>query len=337
MITARAAACLALMCVTAFPGCAHKPAPAPASAPVGRDAGPADVERMRKELSNWGRWGKDDQLGALNLITPKKRREAAALVRDGVSVSMARNVEKAEAADNNLPFGHEMLLTGLDEGQWCADRYTVAYHGYAHTHMDSLCHIFHEGKIFNGYSRNEVVKEGAKMLGIHKVKNGIFTRAILMDIPRLKGKPYLEPGEAIYPEDLDAWEKKAGVKVSSGDVLMIYTGRWKRRAEKGPWSVDEEGAAGMHVSCVPWFRNRDVAMIGSDAASDVLPSGIEGVSHPVHLIALNAMGVFIFDNCDLEAVAAECVKRKRWAFLITASPLAVEGGTGSPLNPIATF
>ena len=298
----------------------------------------ADFERWVQELSNWGRWGKDDQLGTINLITPEKRKQAAALVTEGISVSLARNPEKVKAPDNTNPFEHRMILTGLDpSSQWCVDNYSVSYHGYAHTHIDSLCHIFYRGKIYNGFSQTEVNEKGAQRLSIHNLKNGIFTRGILMDIPLLKGVKYLEPGTAIYSEDLEAWEKKAGLRVSSGDVLFIRTGRWARRAEVGPWDLEKQGAAGLHVSCAKWLRRRDVAMIGSDAASDVLPSGIEGISHPVHLLALNVMGIHIFDNCDLEELSQAASSRNRWEFLITAAPIPVTGGTGSPLNPIATF
>ena len=311
--------------------------PAPEPKEYDRDIATADVEAWTTELSNWGRWGDDDQLGTLNLITPAKRRAAARLVRTGISISLAHNVEKSKTPDNPLHFEHTMLSTGESGGQWCADNYSVSFHGYAHTHMDALCHIFYKGKMYNGYAQNEVGADGARKLGIHKIRDGIFSRGILVDIPRLKGKKFLEPGEAIYPEDLDAWEREAGVRIGSGDVVLISTGRWARRAETGPWSVDEKGAAGLHVSCAKWFHERDIAVLGSDAASDVLPSGIEGISHPVHLLMLNTMGVHIFDNLELEGLAAECAKQGRWEFLITVAPLAVEGGTGSPFNPIATF
>ena len=296
-----------------------------------------DIESWLEDLSNWGRWGADDQLGALNLITPEKRRTAAALVVDGISVSLARDVETLEAADNALPFKHTMLWTGAGEGTWSADNYNVSYHGFAHTHMDALCHIFHDGKMFNGYSRSEVDSSGARQLGIHHIKNGIFTRGILIDGPMLRGVDYLGPGEGIYPADIRAWEKQAGVQISSGDIVIIYTGRWKRRAAVGAWSVRDDGAAGVHASCVRLFRERDIAVLASDAASDVLPSGIPEFPFPVHLLMLNTMGVHIFDNLDLEALATECRERKRWEFLVTVAPLAVKGGTGSPFNPIATF
>jgi kynurenine formamidase len=292
----------------------------------------ADIERWMTELSNWGRWGKEDQLGAINLITPAKRKQAAALVKEGVSVSLARDAEKERAADNPRPYEHTITLTP----QFSLDALAIFYHGYAHTHLDALCHVCYQGKMYNGFSQEEVTQEGAARLSIHNLKQGIFTRGILMDLARLKGVAYLEPGTPIYPEDLEAWEKKAGLKVSSGDVIFIRTGRWARRAAVGPWNVSAQ-AAGLHASCARWLKQRDVAVIGSDAASDVSPSGIEGVNLPIHQLALVALGVHIFDNCDLEALGEACAQRNRWEFLLTAAPLPVTGGTGSPLNPIATF
>lgn len=298
----------------------------------------ADVEVQIRELSNWGRWGEKDQLGALNLITPQKRMEAAKLVRLGVSVSLARDVEKEDALDNPSPFRHEMLKWGRGtDGQWASDNYSVNYHGFAHTHMDSLCHLFHNGTIYNGFSRQKIGPDGAEVMDIRNVRTGIFTRGILFDIPLLKGVRFLEPGTPIYPEDLDAWEKRANVRVQSGDVIFIRTGRWERRKVGGPWSVDKDGAAGLHASCAKWLKQRDIAMLGSDAASDVIPSGIEGVDFPIHLLTLHAMGVHIFDNCDLQDVSQKAQEVERWEFLLTASPLPVKGGTGSPLNPIATW
>lgn len=297
-----------------------------------------DVEQLVQKLSNWGRWGEDDQLGTLNLITPEKRQKAAGLVTRGISVSLARNVEKIEAPDNPRPFGHSMLAFGKGStGQWAMDNYSVSYHGLAHTHMDSLCHLFHNGRMYNGFSRDEVLASGTRKLGIENVKEGIFTRGILIDIPRLRGVRFLEPGSPILPDELTAWEKRAGIRVGSGDVIFIRTGRWARRDLLGPWDAGKEGLAGLHASCGPWLKERDIAMLGSDAAADVIPSGIPGISHPIHVLTLHAMGVHIFDNCDLEEIARVAGELEQWEFLLTASPLAVNGGTGSPLNPIATY
>lgn len=295
-----------------------------------------DVDRWMTQLSNWGRWGKNDQVGTYNLITDAKRREAAALVKEGIAISMAHNVLKEKAVDNPEPFSHRMTYTGAHpNGDWVMDEYSVRYHGAAHTHMDALSHTSWKGKMYNGFPILDVTEAGAKENSIGGFRNGFFTRAVLMDIPGLKGVPYLEPGTAIYPEDLDAWEKKAGVKAGPGDVLLIYTGRWARRAAKGPW--DPSKAAGLHVSCVPWLKQRDIAVAGSDLALDVMPSQVEGIVQPVHQLVLVALGMPIFDNFDFEAVVAEARKRNRWTFLVTVAPLAVANGTGSPVNPIAIF
>lgn len=294
-----------------------------------------DFERWMTELSNWGRWGKDDQLGVLNLVTPTKRKQALALVRDGVSVSLARDVEKEKAVDNGSPFQHWVDRAGTNNpGFSSADTYKISYHGMAHTHIDSLCHMFHHGKMYNGFPQTGITSEGAQKLGIQNLKNGILSRGILIDIPLLKGVEFLEPGTPIYPEDLDAWEKKTGITVGAGDVVLIRTGRWARRASVGPWGGT---FAGLHGSCARWLKQHDVAVLGSDAASDVLPSGVEDVAMPIHQLCIIAMGTWILDNCDLEALSAAANKRKRWEFMIFVAPLAVPGGTGSPINPIATF
>jgi len=297
----------------------------------------ADVDRLMTELSNWGRWGMDDQLGAINMITAAKRKRAAALVREGFSVSLARDTEKERADDNPSPYEHTMTLSGVNNrGQFSVDAFRISFHGYQHTHLDALCHMFWNGKMYNGFSQEEVTQKGAMKLAIQNLKRGIFTRGVLMDIPQLKGVKYFEPGTPIYPEDLEAWEKRAGLKLTAGDAVFIRTGRWARRAEKGAWNVSTN-SAGLHASCAKWLKARDVALLGSDAASDVAPSGIEGLTHPIHQLTLIALGVNIFDNCDLEALSEAAAKRKRWEFLLTAAPIPLTGGTGSPLNPIASF
>jgi len=297
-----------------------------------------DVDKLMTELSNWGRWGKDDQLGTLNLITPAKRKEAAGMVKEGVAISLAHDILKEKAEDNAQPFNQTVQprpqnFNGTGFG---GDTYSVSYHGFAHTHMDALWHANYQGKMYNGYSIDTITPDGGTKDSILVAKNGVFTRGVLMDIAKLKNVEYLEPGTPIYPEDLDAWEKEAKVKVSSGDVIFIRTGRWARRSAKGPWNVGRS-AAGLHASCAKWLKSRDVAVLASDVAQDVSPSQVAGVGLPIHQIVLVALGLYIFDNCDLEQLSQETAKRKRWAFLVTAAPLAVPGGSGSPINPTVIF
>ena len=290
-----------------------------------------------QELSNWGRWGKDDQKGTINLITPERRLAAARLVREGAPVSLAHDTLAQQTEWNPNPFAHEMVLAGAGAtGPWAVDSIAVTFHGYAHSHLDAVCHLFHDGKMYNGYSRDQVTAEGCQRLAITNMSEGIFTRGVLMDIPSLIGERWLEPGRAIYPADLEAWEQKAGVKVGAGDVVLIRTGRWSRFEARGPWALDQK-SAGLHASSVAWLKQRDVAVLGSDVASDVFPSGVEGETHPVHLLVLYALGMPILDNLDLEAVSEAAAARKRWEFLFTAAPIRITDGTGSPLNPIAVF
>jgi kynurenine formamidase len=296
-----------------------------------------DVARWSKELSNWGRWGKDDQLGAANLITPEKRKQAAALVKEGVSVSLARDLETERSQYNPSPFKHTVNFLGSPEkAEIVLDTFELNYHGYAHTHLDALCHFFPGGKMYNGFGREQITAKGAAKDSIVALKNGVFTRGLLFDIPRLKGLPYLEPGTPIYPKDLEQWATRAGLQVSAGDVIFIRTGRWARQKRMGVWNVGQK-SAGLYASCLPWIRRHDLAMIGSDAATDVMPSGVAGVGQPIHEVVLPVFGMPIFDNCDLEELSETAAKYNRWEFLLTAAPLRVVGGTGSPLNPIATY
>jgi kynurenine formamidase len=302
------------------------------STPSGHTVTEAQYEQWKKDLSNWGRWGKDDQIGALNLITPAKRKQAAALVREGVSVSLAADADTVKAVDNPNPY--EFTMQGIG-----SDRLAVNYHGITHTHLDSLAHINANGVFFNGYKPDAetVQKQGHSKNSIHNVKNGLFTRGVLIDIPRLKGVPYLEPGTPIYVEDLEAWEKRAGVRVSAGDALFVRTGVWARRKAEGPWlrgRAQGGRSAGLDPSVIPWLKQRDIALLGSDHPQYVSPSPLTGA---VHDFALLYLGVHLFDNCDLEALADAAAAKRRWEFLLTAAPLPIRGGTGSPINPIATF
>jgi kynurenine formamidase len=293
---------------------------------------PAQYESWKKDLSNWGRWGKDDEIGTLNLITAKKRLQAAALVKEGFTVSLASDADTVKAVDNANPYEHTMLAIGND-------RIAVTYHGITHTHLDSLAHINANGVFYNGYTPDQqaVLKQGHTKNSIHNIKNGVFTRGILIDIPRLKGVPYLEPGTPIYVQDLEAWEKQSGIKVSAGDALFVRTGVWARRKAAGPWlrgRAEGGRSAGLDPSVIPWLKQRDIALLGSDHPQYVSPSNITGAVHDFGLLYL---GIHMFDNCDLEALGDSAAARKRWEFLLIAAPLPIRGGTGSPLNPIAVF
>jgi kynurenine formamidase len=296
-----------------------------------------EFDTLMKEISNWGRWGKDDELGTLNLITPAKRVAAAALVKDGITVSLALDLNKIKDELNANPFEHELSVADWGGHQVAGDKYSVEYHGLAHSHMDGLPHFAHKGFFYNGVPYTSAKPSGTERLGIHNVGiNGVFTRGVLVDMPSHLGVKYLEPGVAITVSDIESWEVANKVKISSGDVLLIRTGRWAKVANDGQWSL-LKGIAGSHASLAAWLKTRDVAIIGSDGANDVAPSGVEGLFSPLHELVLVGLGMPIFDNLDLELLAKVAKQKKRPAFLFAGAPLRVKGGTGSPVNPLAVF
>lgn len=317
-------------------------APAPMRPYPPPDVSPAEFDRWMKELSNWGRWGKDDQIGTANLITAAKRKQAAALVKEGISVSLAPLPLTEETLDAGEPlqvdFGYTISRTGRtgpEKYRGVRDLWAWSVHGGSLPHIDAVCHTWYKGRMYNGFSgEKEVSKErGCAKSGIQNLRKGITTRGILIDIPRMKGVPYLEPLTPIFPQDIEAWEKKAGVKVTSGDAILLRTGRWARRAKEGPF----KDHAGFHALVAPWLKARDVAVIGSDAESDLggpLP-GTE--ARPIHTFAIVGLGATLLDELDLEELAETAATLDRWEFLLTVAPLPVQGGTGSPINPIATF
>jgi kynurenine formamidase len=297
----------------------------------------AEFDQLMRENSNWGRWGEGDQLGTLNFITPEKRRDAASLVQDGIAVSLALELNKHKDELNAYPFEHEIEIVEWEGHLWAGDTYSVNYHGYAHSHIDGLQHVAHKGLLYNGLPMESLTPEGTAQLGIQNVAaNGIFTRGVLVDIPRFLGVDYLPAGSAIFASDLVAWEEASGVTISSGDVLLIRTGRWVQVAMQGQWDFTKK-AAGLHASVAAWLKSREVAVIGCDGVSDVVPSGVEGLINPLHELLIAGQGMPILDNLDLEALADRADERGRSTFLFVASPLRVPGGTGSPLNPLAIF
>ena len=299
-------------------------------------------------LSNWGRWGADDELGTLNLITPEKRVQAAGLVRDGTVVSCARPITTEMAPDTRYQVQRYMVDTG--EGRetdppemarirrGASEFIGLVFHGLTITHIDSLSHYFWRGRMYNNRPSNLITsRDGAKSLSIEVAREGILSRGVLLDIPLLKDKGWLNADERVMPEDLDAAEKAAGVKVQAGDILLVRTGNYRRRLEEGPVDVMVAGQTACQAACAPWFHQRDIAMMGTDTSNDAEPTGYVEIHHPIHVLSLVAMGMWLIDNCNLEDLARTCQEKNRWEFMLSMGPLRLRNVTGSPVNPIAVF
>ncbi|MDZ4827241.1 MAG: cyclase family protein [Actinomycetota bacterium] len=288
---------------------------------------------------NWGRWGADDERGALNLLTPERVARATALVRSGTVVSCGRELPVAPAADNPTPALHYMVMAGdLARGpglQVSADFVGVSFHGMAVSHIDALCHVFVDGQMYNGYPASDVTSLGAKRNSIAAAFGGIVGRGVFLDIPRLRGVEWLEPGDAVTPDELDSACRARSVAVEPGDIVLVGTGRDARRAAFGPWNPNDPGLAGLDPECIPWLHERDLSVLGSDGVSDVLPANPHAWPIPVHQCLLVGMGVHLLDNLRLDRLATACAAAARWEFLFVVLPLQIGGGTGSPVNPVA--
>ena len=298
-------------------------------------------QALFNESKRWGEFGEEDELGALNLITPQTRVNAASLVTTGESVSLANPMSKSASGNFIEPLGHKTFVFDLppefDAGESAAgDVFNINYHGGIHSHMDGVAHFGWRGKLYNGFDFAPK-EDGFVHVGVeHIAARGIFGRGVLVDLPRLYGVDYLEPGAQIKAEHLEAWEASTGTTIQSGDILLLRVGRWQLAAAQRDY--DALGAtAGMHASIGPWLKERGVAAIGCDAISDVMPSGVEGVFNPVHTLANAALGMPIFDHLQLDQVAETAARLQRQTFLFTATPLNIEGATGSPLTPLAVF
>jgi kynurenine formamidase len=299
-----------------------------------------DLQALFDRCSNWGRWGPDDERGTLNLITAERRIRAAGLVREGHTVGCAWPINTQADTDNIFPATHLMMRAGDVVETWptrsTADYLALAPHGLSHSHLDALCHISWQGKMYNDRPTSLVTSMGALANSITIGKDGIVSRGVLLDLPVAQGVEWLEPGTAILPRELEAAESTAGLRVEEGDILLVRTGRHRRREVEGPWD-SRARLAGLHHDCGPWLRERGVALLGFDGVSDVFPHPFEGVGLPIHTLTLVAMGMQLLDNQNLEDLAAACASRSRWEFLLVVAPLRLAGGTASATTPVAVF
>ncbi|TVL91592.1 cyclase family protein [Streptomyces sp. SAJ15] len=315
---------------------AGSPAPPPAGPPNGPAVSREEFDELFASVRTWGRWDPAER-GAWNRVTPEHVRRAADLVRSGTVVPMARPWDTAAGPDNRRPALHYMSDLGDVEPPEPAthkDFVGADYHGKAITHLDALAHVAYRGRLYDGGAAGELVDSGGARFGSVAALGPLVTRGVLLDLPAVLGRPWLEPGRAVRAADIVAAEEALGVRIGGGDAVLLRSGQLRRRTELGPWDPDT-ASAGFHVDAVPLLAERGIALLGGDGDSDVRPSPVDGVHSPVHALAVVAMGVPLLDNLDLEGVSAACAAAERYEFLLCVAPLNIPGGTGSPVNPVA--
>lgn len=302
-----------------------------------------EFDRLFDSVCNWGRWGPDDERGTLNYVTGDHIRRAAALVRSGRTVSLSLPINKIAGPDNPRPPAHYMVHTydpsDTSGQQFATDYLATEFHGDCHTHIDALCHVAYKGTVYNGKPLSSVTSEGASIQDITAFEHGIVGRGVLLDMPRLRGTKWIEPGEAIRPEEIEAAEEAQGVRLDEGDILLFRTGHHRRRLELGSWDVgyDGEGRAGLHVSAIPLLHERKIAAFFPDGDGETVPSDVEDVPYPIHALQITAMGMVCADSLQFEELVEVCESVGRWEFMVAAAPLRLPGGTGTLFNPIAVL
>lgn len=299
----------------------------------------ADFRSLYRHLEQTSMWGTSDRRGALNNITRADVLAAVAEVRSGKTVSLARPVEDRPSADNPEPARHEMTGGADDHSHgaglhFAMDRFVMNVHGNADSHIDALCHVIYNNTLYNNVSVDTLTPTGASALSIDVAGDGIVGRGVLLDIPLVRGVSWLEPGDHVTVDDLAAAESAEHLRVDRGDLLFVRVGHSRRRAEIGPWNA-ADARAGLNPTAMEFLAARRVSVLGSDGNNDTAPSTTEGVDFPVHVLAINAMGLHLLDYLQFEDLAELCQQDNRWSFLCVIAPLRLPAATGSPINPIA--
>ncbi len=306
---------------------------------------PEYCKSLWRTICNWGRWGADDQLGALNLITERKRLEAAALVRQGRNIGLGNPWPVEPGPHNMWPAEHRMIRAGDDANYpgvpglaVSLDYIGVQHHGIACSHIDALCHVFVDGKMYNGFPASDVRSTGALNNDVRPMSEGIVSRGVLLDMPRLSKQPFLAGSYRITADDLSRAERQARLTISPGDILLVHKGRQRRVAKEGHTDPNQTGMPGLHPECAAWLHERGVAVLGSDYMNDPQPNW-DCVDWPIpmHYLGICGMGMTLLHNLDTQALADGCAETRSWEFLLVMAPLKIPGATGSPLNPIAVF
>jgi kynurenine formamidase len=293
-----------------------------------------EVIGLFETCSNAGRWGPGDELGTLNYVTREKRLEALALVRDGDSISIGRDLV-VRGSTQSPPSATHVLMYAGHEPSAALELLSLVPHGFEMTHLDAVTHSYFEGQVYNGRRAAQVVTPGGVAFGsIMAAAEGIVTRGVLLDVAAARGVVHLRADDGIGVDDLEQAEALAQTRVGSGDAVFIRSGQALREREEGP--IGEGGREGVLAEVIPWLHEREVAVYSGDCI-ERMPSGYERVPMPLHQIGMVAMGLAILDCADCERLAAVCRARRRYTFCVCVAPLRVPGGSASAVNPLALF
>lgn len=292
-----------------------------------------EISRQIQQGSNWDRWGSDDQRGAINLITPEKRRAATRLVKSGRTVSLSRDYPKEQSPANQKPAEHRLSTIEHAGGRGAAvDYYGISFHGLTSTHIDALCHVWDESGLWNGRDPSiHITPSGSSWGGIEQWRDGIVTRGVLLDVPRYRGVDFVEYERPVHGWELEEILAQEGLSLGSGDAVAIYSGRdaWSRA---NPEWGSAPSRPGLHGSCLGFLRAHDCSVLVWDMM-EVTPTGYDEI-WAVHAASF-VFGMAFVDNALLEPLAQACAEEGRSEFMLAVAPLPVIGGTGSPVNPIA--
>jgi kynurenine formamidase len=309
-------------------------------------AGQDTIFSLGDSVRTWGTWGEQDERGSQNFITPQQRVAAARLVRRGVVFSLSLPIQDGKGPARPYPVGrfnpiHRMTVTGhmrgpLDMGATTGFTDDVLVMGLqTSTHWDALCHIYYQDHMYNGYPATDVDSTGAHRNGIDKVHADFFGRGVLLDVARSKEVDVLPAGYAISAEDLVECMQREAVEVGQGDMLLIRTGAMSA-VRDGDWTdFYARPRAGLHYTVASWLGEKRIAAVAADNHGIECPSDLPGVRNPFHMLALRDMGISLGEFWSLDELAADCAADGVYEFLLTAPPLRVEGGAGSPVNPLA--
>jgi kynurenine formamidase len=302
-----------------------------------------EFAEYRTRFSNWDRWGQEDRLGTLNHITPEVRLAATQLVREGRTVSLALPLHGPQRANLQSGFEQTMYVGETSSG----DRLSISFHGWSITHLDALCHIFTGpgGQLYNGRPASDVTADGARSGDVFAYAGGIVTRGVLYDVPRFRGQAHVTLDEPVHGWELSDIAEAQHVEPRAGDAVVIRSGAAAFYAATPDFGMGAmEQMPGAHASVLEFLHGTDAALLVWDLLDNGrqdypggFSAGGRNVSLPIHEIAIPYMGMPLLDNADLETLAETCAELGRWEFLLVVAPLPVQGGTGSPVNPIAMF